>query len=469
MYKVPPEYYIRIHHVRPRFKNNIEEVLIYVADAISAIPRQNSDDFVSELNQSLRLFPGNVVKTEKTINNWRTEISALFGFIETDGVDSWSGARAIELSKTQDLIQAFKVFLFSFQYPGAHLKPQKIKEMIEKGVRFKPAQYVLLLLKEAEKQSGRREYITKAEACHCIFNDLRCVRDREDPKKAWERIIGNREMKITYDERGDVIRYAGDIIDYMEIADLLKTYDNHNYYLNNSSNEMIMKFIGSGEWFSEYDTFIEKRNATLDEINSVKNDWFEYVNRDVSDTDFSTDISAFVPTGTRLSIEEIRQRETKLDDMTETELTATDIGNAGEALVFGHECQRVKRGGRPDLTHLIQKIPTYLGVGYDILSVEIDERKRHIEVKTTVSSRPLSFFNLHLTTNEWNTAQTLNESYYVYRLMISKTERKLFVIKDPVGLYKKNMIKMELRNGAEITFSEKTAGGYEELLIWTED
>ena len=72
-------------------------------------------------------------------------------------------------------------------------------------------------------------------------------------------------------------------------------------------------------------------------------------------------------------------------------LTTKDIGDIGENLVHGHECMRLKLGGREDLIHLIKRIPTQFAVGYDISSVELDERKRFIEVKTTISSKPLHF------------------------------------------------------------------------------
>ena len=36
-YRIPSEYYFRIHHVRPRFKGDIENVLIYMAEELTAI------------------------------------------------------------------------------------------------------------------------------------------------------------------------------------------------------------------------------------------------------------------------------------------------------------------------------------------------------------------------------------------------------------------------------------------------
>jgi hypothetical protein len=83
-YEMPNQYYFRIHHVRPRFKNDIENVLIYVASEIAKIPELPKEDFCTKLETSIRLFPGNGSVARKTISNWRTEISALFGFIEYD-------------------------------------------------------------------------------------------------------------------------------------------------------------------------------------------------------------------------------------------------------------------------------------------------------------------------------------------------------------------------------------------------
>ena len=102
-------------------------------------------------------------------------------------------------------------------------------------------------------------------------------------------------------------------------------------------------------------------------------------------------------------------------------LTTKDIGDIGESLVHGHECMRIKLGGREDLIHLIKRIPTQFAVGYDISSVELDERKRYIEVKTTISSKPLHFNRIHLTKNEWNTASSTHDRYFVYRLLRSRS------------------------------------------------
>ena len=407
-YKIPDEFYFRIHHVRPRFKGDIENVLIYMAEEITAVGEQPVNNFVSAVNDAIYRYPGNAHRELKTINNWRTEISALFGFIEhTENTDK-PGRRAIELAEHQDLVECFKIFLYNFQYPGAHIKPKNVLEQVEAGVHFKPAQYILRLLRYANKDGGNSAGITKFEVCHCIFNDLRVTRDNEGVEKTWERILKNRKHGMEYDQTGDVVRYAGDIIDYMEIANLLKTYDSRTYYLNTLEEEAIIKFCESTEWFAEYDNMIEQRSGTMEAVKECISGWFSYVNRDIQDTDFATDILAYIASDE----EELKvlkdnissDKDAKLSDFINREnelerriamyydgLTTKDIGDIGESLVHGHECMRIKNGGREDLIHLIKRIPTQFAVGYDISSVELDERKRYIEVKTTISSKPLHF------------------------------------------------------------------------------
>lgn len=467
-YKIPEQFYFRIHHARPRFKNDVENVLIYVAESIAKLNPMSEADFAQRLNQAIYGYPGNAHKELKTINNWRTEISSLFGFVQhNDNNIAEAGRRARELAEDGDLVAFFKTYLYSFQYPGAHIKSHAILEQIEHGIHFKPAQYILKLLTHIKEVEGANIGLTKGEICHCVFNDLRVTRDGEDVSLVWERIKANRKNKLTYDMTGDVIRYAGDIMDYMEIANLLKTWDSRTYYLNDLETETIVKFIESKEWFSGYDRMIARRQGSLDAINSVYYDWFAYVNRDMDTTDFKTDILAYIA-GDQQEYEALKNTGREITERIESEdeFTTKDIGDMGENLVHGHECMRVKIGGREDLIHLIKRIPTQFAVGYDISSVELDERKRYIEVKTTISSKPLHFNSVHLTRNEWNTASTTREAYYVYRLMISKGGTKLFLLQDPVGLYKQDKINMIPNDGADITFDPKAVGRFEDLLVW---
>lgn len=255
------------------------------------------------------------------------------------------------------------------------------------------------------------------------------------------------------------------------------------FYLNTLEEEAIIKFCESTEWFDEYDHMIQQRSGTMEAVKDCASGWFAYVNRDMESTDFSTDILAYIASDEaelkQLKDNAANETQTKISDFIDTEhelehrvavyfdqFTTKDIGDIGEGLVHGHECMRIKKEGREDLIHLIKRIPTQFAVGYDISSVEVDERKRYIEVKTTISSKPLRFNKVHLTKNEWNTASSTHDRYYVYRLMLSRNERKLFLLQDPVSLYKNDMIDMVPSDGADITFDPTKVGRFEELLTW---
>ena len=468
-YAIPEQFYFRIHHCRPRFKNNVENVLIYMATEIARIGDCPKDDFNIALNNAIRCFPGNSTLKIKTINNWRTEISSLFGlFYEDENKFNHAMLRAKELAENNDLVEFFKFFLYYFQYPGAHIKSKDLLEQIEAGVHFKPAQYVLSLLKSAEESTGKRCYITKEEACYCIFNDLRCTRDNEDVAITWQRIQKNREDEVEYIANGDVTRYAGDILDYMQHANLLVSYNNKEFYINSNENEAVLKFINSKEWFSGYDKMIRQKSGTISLVNECRCDWFEYVNRKPENTDFTTDITTFLGevASENVNNDQMKMFAVYMDKLKSLETLKTkDIGDIGESLVHGHECQRLKLGDREDLVHLVVKIPTELGVGYDISSRELDATIRNIEVKTTISSKPIVFNKIHLTPNEWQAAKSYKNRYFVYRLMVSKTEIKLYILQDPVELFKNDLIDITPRDGMEITFRE-SAGHYEELLSW---
>jgi len=467
-YTVPPEYYYRIHHIRSRFKNDVENVLVFIATHLVKIPRMGRGEFIDEANNAIRLYPGNATRELKTINNWRTEISSLFGLIEFDSEldQCWPSAMSHNLADKQDLVEFFKYFLYYFQYPGGHLKPHETCKYINAGVKFKPAKYILRLLAEAEKQTKQSFGITKAELTHCVFNDLKVTRDDRPLDEVIDLILANRKQKTDYDWTGDVIRYAGDILDYMVIADLL-TFQGNYYYLNKTESESIYAFLDSDVCFHNYDPLYGKPDLASQDVSVFQDDWFHYANKLEEVDVFRTDVFNY------LGIDKSKYTELKvgvLEDFyklagTKEVISAKEVGDLGEYLIHGHECMRLKKAGKEKLTHLVVRIPSQFAVGYDIQSLEEDETKRYVEVKTTISSKELNFNTFHLTTNEWMAAETLDGRYYVYRLMVSKESVLLFMIQDPVSKYKLDRLKMVPRDGVDITFSERS-GQWTELLLW---
>lgn len=459
MYRVPLQYEFPLHHVRPRFKNDVENVLLFMAQESCKIPDSPYKEYSKAFNAAIRLYPGKEGVKEKTINNWRTEISSLFGFYIEDKQIGFTktGEMAKVLATHQDLMQFFKFFLFTFQYPGGHVKSKYVRELILHGVRFKPVKYILSLLiygNDQRKETGKLFGISKAEATHCIFNDLRVTRDNRKPGEVYDLIIENRHKGIKYDKRGDVIRYAGDILDYMVLANLLKE-DYGYYYLNGLEVEAISSFLIQDTWFTGYDKFYGSA-VKLAELDGPKVEWFKYVNGNIDPTAFTTNIAYYIQEQYPEDEYSVLVKEKIAEIIKAGDINTKDIGDLGEALVIGHEKMRIMECGLEDCLHLIVKIPTAYAVGYDVQSLEgtPDRVKRYIEVKTTVSRKKIHFFKVHLTPNEWDSACTNLDHYFIYRLMINSGEMYLYLLKNPVAMFKADKISMTLRDGAELSFDE---------------
>lgn len=485
-YIIPDEYWFRIHFVRPRFKSNIENVLLYMASECCKIPRCSCQEYSDRYFNAIRMFPGNIGMTDKTLHNWRTEIPALFGFYNEDKAQdvTETSNMAKFLHEKQDLTQFLRLFLLSFQFPGGHMKPQDTKIIIEKNIRFKPAKYIIQVLLEGNKllskQTSEKEMsISAEEATYCIFNDTRVTSGKVFPKEVAKKIIDNRKKKLKYYNpkdknilslsgkprtKGDVTRYAGDILDYMEIANILQK--RYGYFsLKENQTVAINVFATDNMFFKRYERFYDKNNYSTSELSEVEPSWFEYVNQSMNPDLFKTDISAIFKPGEEIEV----IFDDKIKEVVSSDITTTkDIGNIGESLVCGHEKMRLKINGYEEFIRLVQIVdsPSY-HPGFDIDSYEADgtENHRYIEVKTTISKKKIQLYGFHMSPNEWRVANTIKEHYCVYRLMLSEKDKTLFVLRNPVQLYKKDQIEAEPHDGMEISFSEKNFKPTK-LLIW---
>lgn len=469
-YKIPDEYFFRLHHVRPRFKNDVEEVLLYVATSISEMTVLPEKEFNDELNRVLFGFNKNSTSTKKTIDNWRTEISALFGFIQETEQHLYPSVTAKRLANNQYLDEFFNYFLFSFQYPGGHIKSQNVIKQIEVGVRFKPCQFILQLLIEGEKLTGKPFSITAEELTQCAYFDLRVTRDNRHPKVVAELILENRANNVDYEHKyqslwnekthsfplkGDVYRYAGDILDYMVLANLL----NHKgtgyyYYLNSENKEAINFHLSHSVWFNEYDKYYRAENISTSEIGALEEIWFDYVNSFDNIEAFAPHLDEREAENISALIQEYYSRM-KGDKKVPTKI----FGDYGETLVLAHEYLRTK--DKSNRQHLINKIPTPLGVGYDLQSIEIEKKKRYIEVKTTKSRQAINSNRFKLTPNEWDTAETLGDNYFIYCLTINEQGKNIFIIQNPVKQHELGNIKID--KNLVVEFS-KTSGQWNKLL-----
>lgn len=485
-YKVPDEYWHRIHFVRPRFKSNIENVLLYMANECCKIPSCSCHEYNERYFNAIRMFPGNIGMTDKTLHNWRTEIPALFSFYNEDKANdvTETSNMAKFLNEKQDLTQFLRLFLLSFQFPGGHMKPQDTMDIIANNIRFKPAKLIIQVLLEgniilAKNDSEKEMSITAEEATYCIFNDIRVTSGVVSPKQVAQTILNNRKKKLKYYNekdknilsltgevrtKGDVTRYAGDILDYMELANLLnKRYG--NFSLKENQTVAINVFAKDKTFFKGYEGFYGNHNYSTSDLSEIESSWFEYVNKSMKPNLFKTDLRTIFKPDEEIEV----IFDDRIKDVVSSDTTTTkDIGNIGEALVCGHEKMRLKINGYEDFIRLVQIVdsPSY-HPGYDIDSYEADgtENHRYIEVKTTISKKKIQLYGFHMSPNEWRVANTIKEHYCVYRLMLSEKDKTLFVLRNPVLLYKSDQIEAEPRDGMEISFTEENFKPTE-LLVW---
>lgn len=453
IYQIPDEYFFRLHHIRPRFKSNVEEVLLYVANSISDLNTLPEKEFNEQLNAVLRNFGKNQTAKQKTIDNWRTEITALFSFIqETETGKLFPSLMAKRLAENQYLDEFFNYFLYTFQYPAGHNKNHAVIEQIKKGIQFQPCKFILQIFQAACELSDKPFSLTAEELTQCAYFDLRVT--AEHSKTAHDvakHIIENRENKIKYSHEyeqlkkingnypsaSDVYRYAGDILDYMVLANLLKTKGTHYYYYLNTDNpDLINRHLQNTAYFNQYNCFYYQKEISNAEIRALERQWFDYVNQFDNIAEFSPSLNQAEQADISVLVQEYYAK------MQGKELLPTKIfGDYGETLILAHEYLRTK--GQSNRQHLINKIPTPLGVGYDLQSIEIEKHKRYIEVKSTRSKKAINSNRFKLTPNEWDSAETLGDSYFIYYLVMNETGKNIFIIQNPAKKYRENLLKID--------------------------
>lgn len=470
-YQIPEEYFFRLHHIRPRFKSNVEEVLLYVANSISDLGKLPEKAFNEQLNAVLRNFGKNQTAEQKTINNWRTEIAALFSFIqETENNELLPSKMAKRLAENQFLDEFFNYFLYSFQYPAGHNKSHAVIAQIQNGIQFRPCQFILQIFQAACKLSDKPFYLTAEELTQCAYFDLRVTSHQtKTANDVAKQIIENRENKVSYNHKyeqlktesgnypslGDVYRYAGDILDYMVLANLLKTKGTgHYYYLNTDNTDLIKRHLDNTAWFSQYADFYGKQEISARELTVLEKKWFDYVNQFDNIAEFEPSLNETEKADIAALIQEYYAKM-KGQESVSTKI----IGDLGETLILAHEYLRTK--GKSNRQHLINKIPTSLGVGYDLQSIEIEKNKRYIEVKSTRSKKAINSNRFKLTPNEWDSAETLGNRYFIYYLVMNESSKNIFIIQNPVQKYHDNLIKVDSSLTVEFT---PQAGEWQPLL-----
>ena len=96
------------------------------------------------------------------------------------------------------------------------------------------------------------------------------------------------------------------------------------------------------------------------------------------------------------------------------------LGLKGEKLVLMYEKQYLIKNNRKDLEEMVSHDSVKIGdgLGYDILSFDINGNKKFIEVKTTKGSNKITFF---ISPTELGRSK-IEKNYYLYRVYNYRSE-----------------------------------------------
>lgn len=128
-----------------------------------------------------------------------------------------------------------------------------------------------------------------------------------------------------------------------------------------------------------------------------------------------------------ISIELVATPNEKSKDKTQKKITPTSVdfidkeirnkqlGYLGELFIKNSEIAYLKEKGKPDLAKLVDHVSVTIGdgLGYDILSFDLNGNEKKIEVKTTRGDITRPFY---ITKNEVEVSANNPTNYFLYRL-----------------------------------------------------
>jgi hypothetical protein len=123
--------------------------------------------------------------------------------------------------------------------------------------------------------------------------------------------------------------------------------------------------------------------------------------------------------------EEAKSEQTEFNELDDNWFSCRDanrrrIGKLAQEVALLSERARLREGNHPDAEAAVQPVWTQPGRGYDILSHELDQAPRYIEVKAARRSAGRVLF--FVSANEWSTAQSLS-NYWFYLVFDVESEQ----------------------------------------------
>ena len=428
-----PENQYRCTIIRGKCQSEMEDLLPFYAQVVHENCPCTKEEFDFRCNKQLSKFFFSdddynelTDANRKTIRNHITEIMGkLLGlyYVSADG-EVYETESCNFLIEKNDFPAFFKNICLNFQFPNFADKIQTLKDRLINRINIRPMCYVVAFLDYSRKQAGS-EVMTKQEIGYYILNNLDVLKGEVPVETVYDRIVSDRKNGIRRNRLSGSHdwQHIKEQFNLLELANIVETDEEH-IWLNGEEEKAISIFVEMLRRplfdFYKYN-FDLKRDSEQAKIEW--NEFFGKLNREILELDTN-----FIGVSQVIEFD----KENIVGDVSTTEL-----GDKGEALVYRIECERVK-AFKERLVNKVLLLGKVKGLGYDISSIEADENSerpdftRYIEVKSTIRiSEPSFDYNwtdsLNLTSKEWIAAEQHGEHYNIYRVYFTK--RKTIVVR----------------------------------------
>jgi len=197
------------------------------------------------------------------------------------------------------------------------------------------------------------------------------------------------------------------------------------------NNHLFMKFL----YFSFGYPAIKKNN--------IQHELHDYLGLAVEYPDLKdvkpTTIELEIVSGKEIVIKSSKSQTKKIDFERENRIKHK-LGKRGEEIVLKYEKNFLENNGREDLARKVNWVSTTDdSLGYDILSYDLDGKKKYIEVKATTSSYTTKI-QFYISNNQFEIAKNL-ENYHFYIVFKAKEKNpEIWQLKNPMQFLNNGLI-----------------------------
>lgn len=445
-----PDNQYRCTIIRGKSQTDMEDLLPSYVNMVSQICPCTKAEFDVRANHIMAkvLFKTSAFEelgdnNRKTVRNHITEIAGtLLGlyYIEYDNTVSQKIVYETEtchlLNEKMDTTLFFKNLCLNFQFPNGEKKGDKLYEDFAHSICLKPFCFVISMLNEAEKEGV---VLLKQEIGFYALNNLDVLQGKVSAKTVVDRIVLDREKHIKRDPLSGSHnwQHIKEQFNLLELTNLIEM-DATRIWLNPAEKQTIDIFISK-----EKDFLLPPNKVQFKDVEQLKS--FTQKWRQLKGL-FSEELRSIK------SIFPHAQTSVSTQTNASAIKSSIDLGDAGEALVFKIEQERIQ-SYKPRLANKVLLLGKTKGLGYDICSIEGDENTsnpefaRYIEVKSTRRTTEPRFDQnwsdtLNLTSKEWIAAQQYGEYYNIYRVYFTKHKVIVVRVQNPFLLFNNNEIEV---------------------------